>query len=233
MCFPVNFRHARACFDCKDWDVFFDTADSIDSATGVISDYINFCVDSIVPSKCIKSFPNNKPWISKDIREQIHNKNNLKTSNDRSALKECQRELDNAIRVSKNSYKSKLEGYFKVHRTRDAWFGLNKITGYKSKPNSFSSDSNTTLNDLNNFYARFNSEEHSQSAQDLKDTLCDLSSDYTIAQQQDVCRIFKSLNINKACGPDYIKPRILKCCAEELSPGTSGSVIVGTIASFY
>ena len=77
----------------------------------------------------------------------------------------------------------------------------------------------TNSRNLNAFYARFNSEEHSHSAQELKDTLSSQDSEnITHIQTEEVRKSFKSLNANKACGPDNIQPRILKTCADQLSP---------------
>ena len=33
----------------------------------VVTSYIKFCVDSVIPSKQITIFPNNKPWVTKDL----------------------------------------------------------------------------------------------------------------------------------------------------------------------
>jgi len=57
-----------------------------------------------------------------------------------------------------------------------------------------------------------------QSVQNLTDTLSSLESDNIHIQTHQVCKTFKSLNSNKACGPDNIQPRILKICADQLSP---------------
>ena len=110
--------------DIKVWD-----SEVEDTIKGCLTTVVSVDVISqyIVPTKTVKSYPNNKPWITKDIKGKINQKNNLKTSTDRTALKQCQKDLDNEIQISKNLYKSKLEGYFKMNRTRDAWHGLNKI----------------------------------------------------------------------------------------------------------
>ena len=210
----------KGCLESTDWDIFFDSSETTDVSVDVISEYINFCVDSIVPTKTVKSYPNNTPWITKDIKGKINQKNNPKTSTDRTALTQCKKDLDNEIRISKNSCKSKLEGYFKINRTRDAWHGLNKITGYKTKSTTSLDTTDTNICDnLNAFYARFNREEHSHSAQELKDTLSSQDSEnVTHIQTEEVRKSFKSLNANKACGPDNIQPRILKTCADQLSP---------------
>lgn len=44
-----------ACFDCTDWEVLRE--DNLDSACTVTTDYINFCVESIIPTKLSKCTP--------------------------------------------------------------------------------------------------------------------------------------------------------------------------------
>ncbi len=39
----------------------------IDSAAESITDYIYFCVDSIIPQKTVKRYSNNKPYITEGI----------------------------------------------------------------------------------------------------------------------------------------------------------------------
>jgi hypothetical protein len=50
------------------WEVFEDRSSDLDELTEVISDYVNFCVESVVPPKTCKIFPNNKPWVSKHLK---------------------------------------------------------------------------------------------------------------------------------------------------------------------
>ena len=73
---------------------FIESSSSLDKAAGVVSDYINFCVNTNVPTKAIKYFLNNKPCINKDIRSKIIQKNNIKSSKDRLQLKIHQDELN-------------------------------------------------------------------------------------------------------------------------------------------
>ena len=42
----------RGCFECTIWDTFYDFVDTV-------TDYMNFCVDTILP---------NKPWVTKEIK---------------------------------------------------------------------------------------------------------------------------------------------------------------------
>ena len=58
-------------FDCTDWDMFLDSCDNIHDATDVISDYITFCEDMILPKKTVQSYPNSKPWVSNPLKKRV------------------------------------------------------------------------------------------------------------------------------------------------------------------
>lgn len=44
----------QGCFDCTNWDIF--KCPDINEQVETISEYINFCVDSVSPIKTIKVF---------------------------------------------------------------------------------------------------------------------------------------------------------------------------------
>jgi len=48
--------------------------DNLDQTVSVISDYIAFCEDMIIPKKLIKSFSNSKSWITKELIKTINKK---------------------------------------------------------------------------------------------------------------------------------------------------------------
>lgn len=62
----------KGCFLCTDWSIFHDL--ELNEATETITDYINFCVDNVVPRKTVLHFPNNKPYITKEIKSCINSK---------------------------------------------------------------------------------------------------------------------------------------------------------------
>ena len=62
------------CFDCTDWDMFDQMCTSFNELTDVISSYISFCVESVIPSKHITIFPKNKPWVTKDLKGVLNKK---------------------------------------------------------------------------------------------------------------------------------------------------------------
>lgn len=62
----------KGCLLCTDWNVFYDP--DIDTTTETITDYINFCVDNVLPKKNVIIYPNNKPYITKEIKNCINRK---------------------------------------------------------------------------------------------------------------------------------------------------------------
>ena len=47
--------------------MFKDSSIDIDELTDVICLYVNFCESMIIPTKRIKVYPNNKPWMSRAV----------------------------------------------------------------------------------------------------------------------------------------------------------------------
>ena len=120
----------------------------------------------------------------------------------------------------KQNYKRKLEANFSEGNSRQAWKGLRAITGYKAKPRSFSNtysaDAKELCDNLNTFYARFDSKDNYSSLIDELNTVCDNDNCIDISEHE-VRLLFKELNSRKSPGPDNISPLLLKCCHNELS----------------
>ena len=65
------------CMETTNWDVLFDCNATLDANVSVVTSYINFCMDNIVKSKVITTYPNNKPWVTKELKELINKKSNV------------------------------------------------------------------------------------------------------------------------------------------------------------
>ena len=65
---------SQECFDCTDWEMFDQMCTNFNELTNVSSSYISFCVESVIPSKHITIFPNNKPWVTKDLKGVLNKK---------------------------------------------------------------------------------------------------------------------------------------------------------------
>jgi len=88
----------QGCFDLTDWDVLCDGHEQdIDGLTGCITDYIHFCMDCVIPTKTVHCFPNNKPWVTKDINASLNRKKAAFRSGNKEEMKKVQRELREKI----------------------------------------------------------------------------------------------------------------------------------------
>jgi len=92
---------------------------------------MSHCVLSYINTVRLKTvccFPNNKPGVTKDIKALLNEKNRAFRSGDKEAVKEVQGQLSvklEELRLQKNNH-------------REAWRGMNTITGFK--PNSRETD---------------------------------------------------------------------------------------------
>ena len=73
-------QEIQASFECTDWHMFVDNMKQIripdlNTLTETVGSYINFCVETIVPEKTVKVYPNNKPWITKAVKDVIRGDN--------------------------------------------------------------------------------------------------------------------------------------------------------------
>ncbi|KAK0145761.1 RNA-directed DNA polymerase from mobile element jockey [Merluccius polli] len=92
--------------------------------THCITDYINFCVENTVPSKLVRCFPNNKPWVTSEIKTLLNEKKRVFRLGDKEELRRVQKELRQKIRKGKDNYRRKLEKQLEQKNARDVWRGL-------------------------------------------------------------------------------------------------------------
>lgn len=86
------------CFQ-SNWHLFLeDYKGDIEVLTHHITDHLRFSEDNVVPTKKIRCFLNNKPWITKDIKTLLNRKKMAFMLGDREEL-----------RRAENSYKGRLE----------------------------------------------------------------------------------------------------------------------------
>ena len=87
---------------------------SFNEVTDVISSHISFCVDSVIPSKHITIFPNNKPWVTKDLKGVLNKKKRVFFQGTTDEKKQVNREVRGAIRKAKEKYRKKIESKFRA-----------------------------------------------------------------------------------------------------------------------
>lgn len=60
----------KGCFQCTEWNIFHRL--DVDTAAETVTDYIQFCVDNTIPKKEITVYPNNKSYITKEVKDCIN-----------------------------------------------------------------------------------------------------------------------------------------------------------------
>ena len=101
------------CMECTDFDVLYDDDETIDHNVAVLNGYIQFCIDLVVPRKRVKCYPNNKPWVTKGLKDLLNEKKRLLSTDDRAQLKVVQKQVNKEISLCKQKYKEKVESLFK------------------------------------------------------------------------------------------------------------------------
>ncbi|KAI3368154.1 hypothetical protein L3Q82_007880 [Scortum barcoo] len=97
------------------------------------TDYINFCMDTVVPVRSVRCFANNKPWITSDIKGLLNQKKKAFKDGDTQELKQIQKELRVQLREAKEQYRKKIEQRMQNNNMRVVWEGMKTITGCSSK----------------------------------------------------------------------------------------------------
>ena len=59
------------CFASTDWNMFRDSSDGIEEYTTSVIGFINKCIDDVVPSVTVRTYPNQKSWMNGNIRNEL------------------------------------------------------------------------------------------------------------------------------------------------------------------
>ncbi|XP_075955445.1 uncharacterized protein LOC142957475 [Anarhichas minor] len=92
------------CFESTDWDVLCGPhVEDLNSMTDCITEYIKFCEQTAIPSRSVHCFPNNKPWITSDLKALLNKKKAAFRSGDREEIRTVQRDLKIKLRECKDT----------------------------------------------------------------------------------------------------------------------------------
>uniref|UniRef100_A0A669EKF5 Reverse transcriptase domain-containing protein n=1 Tax=Oreochromis niloticus TaxID=8128 RepID=A0A669EKF5_ORENI len=102
----------RDCFDHADWEMFHVAANDIDEYTDSVCGFIRKCVEDVIPSRTLKSFPNQKPWINGDVRTALAARSTAFASANTSDYKHAHYQLRKTIKAAKREYRDRVEQQF-------------------------------------------------------------------------------------------------------------------------
>ena len=106
----------------------FSHGEDIDSLTGCILDYINFCVNNTVLTRTVRCFSISKPWLKPDIKALLKKKKRAFRSGNKEELRAVQNQLRKKIREEKDSYRRKMENQLQWRNVSGVWKSLEKIS---------------------------------------------------------------------------------------------------------
>ena len=119
-----------------DWNMFWDSSGGIEEYTTSVTSFINKCINDVVPTVTICTYPNQKPWITGNIRTELNGRaaafkvqdSNLESYN------KSRYGLRRTIKQAKHQYRTKIESHNTGSNARRMWQGLQNITDHKGNP---------------------------------------------------------------------------------------------------
>ena len=158
--------------------MLYDTCEHLNDLVDVISLYISFCVDSVIPTKQITVISNNKSWVTKDLKAVLNKKKRVFFQGTTEEKKQVNKEVKAAIRQAKQQYKQTVELKFIGGNFRDAWKGIKNMAAVnmmtdpvRSKVRQQGVGGESLPEMFNDFFTRFEEHNFSSYMSDLKSSL--------------------------------------------------------------
>lgn len=197
------------CFAQTNWDLF---EQDLETYTQTILFYITSCIDNVTVEKRIRVYPNQKPWMTKEVHTLLRARDMAFKSGDRALYNTARADLKRGIRDAKRVYKRRIEEHFSDNNTRRVWQGVQQITNYKGSITTNSNTSASLAEELNCFFPSF----------EVKTPLShtsppDTGTQALAVQEHEERQVLRSVHTRKASGSDGVPGKVLKACAFELA----------------
>ncbi len=140
--------------------------DHIEAYSDTVTCFIRKYIEDIVPTKTIRIYPNQKPWINSDVRSALLARKSAVKSGNSDDRKQASYDLRKSIKAAKRQYKNKVEEQFNINNARSMWQCINNITGFKGNKPANVNIVASLPDKLNTVYARFEADNtaHTESA---------------------------------------------------------------------
>ena len=109
---PTEHQNLAMLFQNHELEQLYRSPASIDQSTDVITDYIKFCENLVIPEIEVKIYPNNKNWLNKEVCHLIKQKHRAHYNNEDQVKRELNSEIKEQIRLCKKQYGKKLDRKF-------------------------------------------------------------------------------------------------------------------------
>ena len=107
--------------------------DGIEEYTTSVTGFTNKCINDVVPTVTVRTYPNQKPWITGNILTELKGRAAafMERDSNSEAYKKFRYALRRTIKQAKRQYRTKIESYYTCSDARRMWQGLQTITDYK------------------------------------------------------------------------------------------------------
>ena len=198
-----NMNKLLSCLDDTNWAELLSAPD-INDATDTFVDYLNFSIDTCIPSKNVTVPANNKTWMTPRINRLTEERIRAFQTNS-ADHRQIKGKLQKAIREAKHNHASDIESKMQSN-SRLAWNQLKSILKLKESAKGCSLDSDV----LNAFFNRFDK----QSDIPFLPCAVPVFEDFSF---EEVYATLCAVKVNKSPGPDNITGRLLKAAAPTLA----------------
>ena len=165
-----------------------------------------------IPLKKYKIYANDKPWVSKDIIRLIGLKQDAHMRGDKKLYHTLKHQITRDMHRQRKEYIKNVQQHL-VKEPAKAWHEIKKISGLTADISKPSIDIPYSPDAMNKFYARFE-----QPRSEIKTTSNATDFPRFEIDSTAVLKELRHINPRKGAGPDGLIPRILKICAEQLTP---------------
>ncbi len=149
----------QAALDDVDWDMFRASSSDVSEFTDVAVSFVNTLTEQATETITVKTFPNQKPWVDRTIRDAVNKRtaayNEALLSGNMCEYKAACYALRRAVGAAKHRYKERIESHFQLNDSRRMWQGLRTICAFGNKSSAVVSADPSLAEELNTFYGRF------------------------------------------------------------------------------
>lgn len=107
---------------------------------------------TVTLEKCIRVYPNQKPWMMREIKILLKERNEAFRSGNEAQYSVARANLMRGIREAKAAFRRRMEDHLSSNNTRQAWQGVQHITSYKPGNLSEAEGDATLAEELNVFF---------------------------------------------------------------------------------
>ena len=126
----------HGCFEAMNWDVFTDNCTDLDVCRH--GNIVCEILQTVIKTKSVHVYPNNKPWVTKDLKVHLNQKKLAFLKGKKEEYKEKEKEFRKNARAARLRYKNKAEEKFRTGNAREAWSGLRVMMSKQQTKHSLS-----------------------------------------------------------------------------------------------